>query len=119
MAKPRLELSSLEGSSQLSKCRWVTQRGSLDLGKVEREDEGARRKKRPAEFQNKSGRDFTNGPVVKNLPSNARDMGLIPGRGAKNPHVARQLSRSATTRETPLHRNGRSCMPQLRPDAAK
>ena len=25
------------------------------------------------------------GPVVKNLPSDARDMGSIPGRGTKSP----------------------------------
>ena len=27
--------------------------------------------------------DFPGGPVVKTLPSNARDAGLIPGQGAK------------------------------------
>ena len=34
------------------------------------------------------GWDFPGGPVVKNLPSNAEDMGLIPGRGIKIPHVS-------------------------------
>ena len=29
--------------------------------------------------------DFPGGPVVKNLPSNAEDMGLIPGQGIKIP----------------------------------
>ena len=29
------------------------------------------------------GRDFPGGPVVKNLPSNAGDTGLIPGQGTK------------------------------------
>ena len=38
------------------------------------------------------------GPVVKNLPFNAGDAGLIPGQGTKNPHVAEQLSQ-CTTRE--------------------
>ena len=44
-------------------------------------------------------RDFPGGPVVKNLPSNAGDTGSIPGRGAKIPRAAGQLSlclRSAT-----------------------
>ena len=31
-------------------------------------------------------------PVVKNLPSNEEDMGLIPGQGTKIPHAAEQLS---------------------------
>ena len=36
--------------------------------------------------------DFPDGPVVKNPPSNAGDVGLIPGRGTKIPYVAGQLS---------------------------
>ena len=32
-------------------------------------------------------RNFPGGPVVKNLPSNAGDMGSIPGRGTKIPHA--------------------------------
>ena len=32
------------------------------------------------------------GPVVKTLPSNAEDMGLIPGGGTKIPHAGGQLS---------------------------
>ena len=44
-------------------------------------------------------RDFPGCPVVKNLPSNAGDMGLIPGWGTKIPHAAGQLSPHATTRE--------------------
>ena len=37
-------------------------------------------------------RDFPGGPVVKNLPSNAGDMGPILGRGTKIPHAVGQLS---------------------------
>ena len=37
-------------------------------------------------------RDFAGGPVVKNPPSSAGDLGLIPGRGTKIPHAAGQLS---------------------------
>ena len=40
--------------------------------------------------------DFPGGPVVKNLPFNARDAGLIPGRGTKAPHATGQLSPSIT-----------------------
>ena len=35
--------------------------------------------------------DFPGGPVVKNLPSKAGDMGSIPGRGTKIPHAVGQL----------------------------
>ena len=38
------------------------------------------------------------GPVVKNLPSNAGDVGSIPGRGTKIPHVVEILSPCATTK---------------------
>ena len=31
--------------------------------------------------------DFPGGPVVKNLPGNAGDMGVIPGQGMKIPHA--------------------------------
>ena len=34
-------------------------------------------------------------------------------------HVPQLLSPRATTREKPVRRNERSCVPQLRPDAAK
>ena len=47
--------------------------------------------------------DFPGGPVIKNLPSNAGDMGLIPGQRTKIPQ--------ATTREAD--------MPQQRPSMAK
>ena len=42
-------------------------------------------------------RDFPGGPLVKNQPCNAGDAGAIPGRGAKSPHAAGQLSPRATT----------------------
>ena len=40
--------------------------------------------------------DSPGGPVIKNLPSNAGDMGLIPGRGTKIPHVVELLSQCDT-----------------------
>ena len=40
--------------------------------------------------------DFPGGPVVKNPPSNAGDMGSVPGRGTNIPHAAGQLSPFAT-----------------------
>ena len=44
------------------------------------------------------GRDFPSGPVVKNLPSNAGDPGLIPGGGTKISHVAAKPTRSERDR---------------------
>ena len=43
--------------------------------------------------------DFPGGPVVKNPPSNAGDVGSIPGQGTKIPHAAGQLNLHATTTE--------------------
>ena len=63
--------------------------------------------------------------MVKNLPSNEGDMGLIPGWGNKIPHTMRQLSLHATTRqsvicnERPCMTQRRSCVLQLRSNAAK
>ena len=49
-------------------------------------------------------RDSTGGPVVKNLPSNAGDVGSIPGQGIKTPHGKGQLGPQATTTNTkPTH----------------
>ena len=42
--------------------------------------------------------DFPGGPVVKNTPSNAGDMGLIPGWGTKIPHALGQLRPWVKTR---------------------
>ena len=63
-------------------------------------------------------RDFPRGPLVKNLPCNTGDMGSIPGQGTRVPHAVEQLSPSTTTRESKCC-NERSCMWQLRPEAAK
>ena len=43
--------------------------------------------------------DFPGSSVVKNPPSNAGDVCLIPGRGTKIPHAVGQLSPRATTTE--------------------
>ena len=61
--------------------------------------------------------------MVKNLPSNARDAGSIPGLGNKIPHAAEQLRPHTATTE-PVRSGARvpqqrACVPQLRPDAAK
>ena len=45
--------------------------------------------------------DFPGGPVVKNLPCNAGDMGLIPGWGTKTPHTEEELSPLASQLESP------------------
>ena len=49
------------------------------------------------------------GLVVKNPPSNAGDMGLIPGQGTKIPHAMWQLNPYTTTRENPTHCNVWDC----------
>ena len=43
--------------------------------------------------------DFSDGPVVKNLPSKVEDVGLIPGWGSKISYAIRQLSSHAATTE--------------------
>ena len=43
--------------------------------------------------------DFLDSLVVKNLPCNVGDAGLIPGQGKKIPHASRQLSPSIATTE--------------------
>ena len=47
--------------------------------------------------------DFPGGPVVKNLPSNAGDVGYIPGRGTKISQAAGQLSLHTATTEHVSH----------------
>ena len=59
--------------------------------------------------------DFPGGPVVKNLPSNAGDTGLIPGRETKILHVVGQLNLYATTREAGPD-NGDPAQPQKNRD---
>ena len=46
---------------------------------------------------------FPGGPDVKNLPCNARDMGLIPGQRTKISHASGQLSPLAATTELLSH----------------
>ena len=68
-------------------------------------------KKHRKDWSQKTNRDFPGGPGVKNLPSNAGDVGLIPGRGTEIPHAVGQLSPCATTIE--LKRlNKRAQVPQ-------
>ena len=47
-------------------------------------------------------RDFPGGPVVKNLPSNVGDAGLIPHQGIKIPHATGQATK-------PAHHNYWAC----------
>ena len=57
--------------------------------------------------------------MVKNLPYNAGDTGLIPGWGTKMPHTSGQLlSPSATTKEKPALQQTALSL-HLSPDAAK
>ena len=48
-------------------------------------------------------RDYPGGPVVKNPPCNAGDLGSVPGWGTKIPHAAEQLSLHIATRESRHH----------------
>ena len=47
--------------------------------------------------------DFPGGSVVKNLPSNAGDMGLIPGQRTKIPRAVEHLSSCAATKDPTRH----------------
>ena len=42
------------------------------------------------------------GPVVKNLPANAGDVDLIPGRETNIPHAMKHLSQCTRTTEAPM-----------------
>ena len=55
-------------------------------------------------------RDFRGGPMVKNPPSNAGNVDLIPCQGTKIP---------VCLKEEPVGHDERSSMSLLRPDAAK
>ena len=69
--------------------------------------------------------DFLGGPVVKNLPCNAEDVGSIPGWGTSIPHAVEQLSLHAATREfdccneSSLMMQQKFHVLQLRPNAGK
>ena len=43
-------------------------------------------------------RDFHGGPLVKNLPSNGRDVVSIPGQGTKIPHASQLKNQSINSR---------------------
>ena len=49
-------------------------------------------------------RDFPHGPVVKNPPCSAWDMGVIPGQGTKTPPAMGKLSLGTVARETVGHK---------------
>ena len=53
----------------------------------------------PAHQLNTRDRGFPGGPVVKNSPSNAGDMGSVPSQQTKIPSAMGQLSSSTTTEE--------------------
>ena len=67
-------------------------------------------------IEKKKGGDFPGGLIAENPPSNAGDMGLIPGQRTRIPHAVGQLHPHTVTE--PSHHNWReACTPQLRPDA--
>ena len=63
-----------------------------------------------------SCRDFPCGTVVKNLLSNARDVGWIPGWGAEIPHATGELSSHAAA-APPQRRSASACHPVPSPPA--
>ena len=56
--------------------------------------------------------DFPGGPVVKNPPANAGDVGWIPGWGTKIPQASEERSLSAIIRE-PLSCNKDPVQPEM------
>ena len=52
--------------------------------------------------QNLENGDFLGGPVAKNLPSNAGDMGSIPGQGTKIPQASQQGQVKWNSMHTPM-----------------
>ena len=69
-------------------------------------------------FKSPFSRDIPGGPVIKNLPCNAWDAGLIPGWGTKMPRAAEQLSPTATPGESQVSHDKRSQMMHVRPATA-
>ena len=63
----------------------------------------------------KTFRNFPCCSVVKNRPSNAGNVGSIPGRGTKIPHALGQLSSCTTTRE-PAHHNSDRKQSEIDPE---
>ena len=67
--------------------------------------------------------DFPSGPVVKRPPCSVGDASLIPGWENMTPHAEMQISPSAATAEPTCSGarkpQGKSPMPQIRPDTAK
>ena len=57
-------------------------------------------------------RNFPGSTVVKNPPSSAEDVGLIPGQGSKSPYASGQLSPLATTTEPEYHNQREDREPQ-------
>ena len=83
-----LQLKSSPRSPKLEKGHTQTeQRPGTDKNK-----QALNKKKK-----NQKAQDFPGGPVLKNLPSNAGDVGLIPGKGTKIPHAV------GSTKETTYH----------------
>ena len=50
--------------------------------------------------------DFPSGPVVKNPPCNAEEVGSIPAQGTKIPHAVEQLSQHTAISEAWHHLEG-------------
>ena len=60
--------------------------------------------------------DFLGGPVVKNLPSNARDAGLIPAWGPRIPRAMEPIRPGTTTRPSLSHNDASQALTDLNQD---
>ena len=56
--------------------------------------------------------DFPGGPVMKNPPCNAGDMGSIPGEATKIPHAAEQLNLDLAMKYLVLLNKNPACLIQ-------
>ena len=50
-------------------------------------------------------KDFPGGPMVKNLPSNARDVSSIPGQGTKILHAAGHIEKASMPQWKAMYHN--------------
>ena len=85
--------------------RWVEGRmnGRMDERKDRWMEDGWEVRWVEEEMERRMDGDSPRGSAVENLPSNAKDMGSIPGQGIKILRVTGQLSPCATTREPKHH----------------
>ena len=78
-----------------------------------------RRQRLLSAFKDGQSWDFPGGLVVKNLPCNTGDMGLMPGQGTKIPYAVELLSLSAAITEPMCHNCRAHVLQQKIPHGAR